>query len=234
MADAATELLKVPAKPVETILEILAALRHRARTGEDVQVPLATFHLGNGHAFTGWLLSYGEERGRRTLLVRLTGPDPRWPSLDGVYLDPHAVAALTVHDLGNQAHLFSFGAVTMPPGAEAPTKLALRRSAEEASKQLLAATGVALEIAWEGMPDTDEARYHLAALVAAARGAVEAVAADPMGKEALSRRVKKVRLTHADERGCSLAGDALEVRAALDSGRSYVKDALREAMEKVL
>jgi hypothetical protein len=213
-------LSKLPAKRVETMLLELAQLRRRAKQGENVVVPLATLYLASGRAATGFVLDLGEDRRGPCVLFQLPGDDPRSPRTDVLYVEPASIEGLVVHDAGSVAHLLSFGAIDTAPGTPPPSRLELRRRAEEHARAVsdLLGAPIALEIAWEGVPDSKEAMFSLGELLADALSAVKKIAEDAFGKGELARQVKRIRLANAEAPGAKREGEVLSIFAALGSG----------------
>lgn len=238
MGESDNILLRLPARGVRTMVEEFHRVRRRAAEGEDVRVPLATFHLRTGRDLAGWVVSLAEEgHGRGEALVLEVADVAGRPSGDLAYLDPNSIEALTVHNISAAIAVLSFGAIEAPPGTPAPSRIAVKRRLEELVKAFADSSGVALvfEVAWERIAPEGEPLRSLSFLIEDTVGALRDIV-DDYGREELSRQVKRVRFEYADSATVQLLDAVLLVKAELEKGRQGRLDRheLKKAIAAVL
>ena len=223
----------LPPKSVRAILEKLIAMRRQVKNGEKgIEVPLAVFHLASGRDFTGRVLDADLEARDPSLLLQV---EERW---DVTYVNPNLIEAITVVAATKGVKELSFGRAVMTPGESAPSKLELSRKMPLLSKTVSDFTGTAIsvDIAWEGVPDSPDARVILNGLVDDMVAVLNEIAADPMGKDALKSKVKKVWFGDGPNPGVAFQLDTILVTADLRKGLEGrpIRGALRVGLEKVL
>lgn len=239
-------LLEIPPKTVMELVEELVRIRHKSREEREVKVPLATFQLRSGHAVTGWVLALSTDSPRgRALTVHVPGAaffgGSRSIDYDVVYLDPHSIDTVTVHDAPRAAYLLTGGKVAAPEPVDAgpaPSRLQLKRKLEALKPDVEGRLGapVVVDISWEGMPETAETNRSLDRTLDDLMSVLQALAADELGKEALAREIRKIWIGEGQTPGVSRAGDTLVVTVNTKAGATGRLPAsqLRAAVEKTL
>ncbi len=176
-------LAKFPARSIETVLGQLMVLRRQANSGEQVQLPCTVFHLRSGRSMRGWLLDLDTERNEQHMLIH-TSDCTHPPKYDVSYVALRDVEAITIENAGVAAVALSFGAVPVAPGTPAPTRMALRRRAEEISASL---TDIKLALMVGLDDDTDDATRHTIGMVLEILGGVlMEINRDAIGSQALA------------------------------------------------
>lgn len=227
----------LPAKTVRTMLNELVTLRTRRKKGESVTVPLVTFHLKSGRDVTGWVLDGDLESTTPSLLVQVPG-DLRNPANDVAYLDPGTVEALTVLAAESSVKEISFGRVAVAPGETAPGKLEIQRRLKALSEEVTEKAGkkISLDVAWEGIPDTGDARLLLQGLLDDVGSVLQEISTTGMGKEALAAKVKKVWIGDGPQPTLGIQSGTLVVTANFARGTEgrMIRGAIRVELEKLL
>jgi hypothetical protein len=213
-------LLDLPARPVASVLAQLLEIRRESRNDPDVANPLLTIHLRSGQCITGWLIGAGGDKHGEGLVFWQPGADPRQPAHDALYVDPDSVEAVTVHKAGDIAHLLSPGGMGRPPGASAPTRLELRRKADEWFKVLAEEVApLAWDISFESVPDSEDARWCLYDYLKQTFVALRVIGREELGRQALGSKVKSVRLLSRTAPLVSLEQGTLSVGASMEGER---------------
>lgn len=226
MASDQAAFLKLPPLTVSALLRQLVSLRRRASSGEDVKVPQVTLHLRSGRDVQGKVLDQAAADRGGGVLVQV-GVEPR----DAVYLDPHGVEAITVHEANALEALLA-----PPPSPPTPSRAVLTQRAEELGNSLSMVLGhaVEVEIAWDQVPDGEPMRA-LAAVMEETANAIREIARDDMGRQSLVG-VRTLRFNAGRRPSVKLEAGALVSTAALDRGpeRTLTSTELRIAIESVL
>ena len=227
----------LPAKTVRAMLAELVALRVRFKKGESVVVPLVTFHLRSGRDVTGYVLDGDLESSQPSLLLQVPG-DLRQPAMDVAYVDPSDVEAVTVLSADRAVKEISFGRVQVAPGEPTPGKLEINRRLPELSKEVSTAIGkpIALDVAWEGIPDLGTARKLLSDLIEDIGSVLKEIAATEIGRDALGAKVKKVWIGDGPQPMVAQQSDTLVVTANFGRGLDgrLIRGAIRVEIEKRL
>jgi len=239
VASAEECLAALPALTVSEVLERLVALRGRAAQNDEVKVPLATFHLRSGRDVTGWVLRRTEASPRGSgLLIQLAAREGQ--GVHAMYVDPQGIEAVTLLDVPTVAWLLTDGAVPPPedPNAEPPpSRLALKRRAEEHSQTLTIArgSGLGLEVAWDGVPESTAALRSLARVVEELAEAALALVQDPEGRAAFGA-LQLLRVANGPRAAVAREGEVLRVMANLNAGAlgRFARGDLQTELEKVL
>ncbi|MEW6733981.1 MAG: hypothetical protein AB1489_21825 [Acidobacteriota bacterium] len=238
MSDKQTTLSILPAKTVSAILAELHSLRRRANAGENIPTVLITLHLRSGRDLRGWLIDLSEERGQLAALLQLPGNDLHNPQTDLLYLELSTIEAVTIHNAWEVANLISFGRIGAPPGVSPPTRLEVKRSLVELSHSLAQTIDISLsyQVDWNKIPQSGEPLRALAETVREATEVLKGIGQDPLGKEALAKRVKQVEFENGSTPGVSLKGDLLTITIVLEQGRTgrLAHTELRDRIEAVL
>ncbi|MDD5089807.1 MAG: hypothetical protein PHQ23_02725 [Candidatus Wallbacteria bacterium] len=230
-------LLKLPARPVQFIVETIYDMRQRFTSGEDVEVPLTTLYMKNGHSVTGRVLDLTTEKKQQSLLFHVTGPDPRNPLLDVLYIDLSSVEGIVVHNAGSVAHVLSFGNVVLQPGKEPPTKADLKRRAEKYSQEISSLYGVKItySLVWEDITDEQEALLAVGELMGRTTAALSDVALNPILREEIGRVLRAVFFTDGDAFGVSKQDFTMTIRGGFGKRGSglVTRDAMRKAISEL-
>ena len=124
-----------------------------------------------------------------------------------------------------------------PNAPEPPTRLGLKRRCEELSQSLAAELGTApsIEIVWEGAPTEGAPLRSLAKVIDDLVAAAKEIAADELGKQALSQ-VQRFRISQGDSPAVSREGGTLQLQVNLLAGPAgrFDRARLKEALEKAL
>ncbi len=231
MTDRERVLRDLEPRSAEAVLEELADLHARRAAGEALRVPRVTVHLRTGRDFTGSVLKVGEDRpGRgRHALLHLPGPDPRSVELDALHLPLDAVLAVTVHDAPSLAE----SPAELPPP---PTRFALKQRIADLSAWLGDRIGgiVACEISWDAVPESGEPLRALGDLIDHLRAIVDGIAGEPIGREALRSKLRKIWLGVGSHPSVALTDGTLLVTTTSAPAKRMGRDAIRDVLEKAL
>ncbi|MEL6341371.1 MAG: hypothetical protein AAGJ56_03550 [Myxococcota bacterium] len=195
-------LRRLPARPVRELVRELLARKVEC---------LVTLHLTSGRDIQGQLVAVHARDERSLTMAPVQSADLTYLSLD-------SVEAVTVHSASALSHILSQGALDKP-GEEVPSTLRLKRRCEQISAQLsaLVSTKIVVECAWDTVPATDAARVSLGLCLEQFANALEAVASDAMGRNALNT-IHRVVFGHAVQPHVERNGDILVVSADLEAG----------------
>jgi hypothetical protein len=220
-------LSRLPARPLTAILEALVTMAPAER-------PHVTLLLESGHSVTGALLAFANEHGERTALLHNTDGHGAY---DLTYLPLRSLHALKVHLIGENLHALSFGALRKPL-AKVPSRLENSRALQALLDQLapMLEHEMSGAIAWDGLPASDDALSGVAVLVDDLRGALSAVCSDPMGRDALRAKLRRIEVAAGESPGVALRDGVLVLAVALAGGdvRALGRAELRSAIEGLL
>ena len=121
---------------LDSILSKLYDIRQRYQRQEEVEIPVATYHLRSGQSIKGTLLDIAEEKAERYVLIHTSDNGDRHPSYDVSYLAVRDLAGVTIHQAASVAPTLSDGTVYSIPGKQAPSNMILQRRAQVISKTL--------------------------------------------------------------------------------------------------
>jgi hypothetical protein len=172
-------LYRLPLATIVSLLATLQALRERIQAGERLILPEITLGLTSGHRCTGELIAFGHLDSSPDSRMVLLKPQSSG-ALDVMYLPLSAIETLTVHYVEDNLHLLSFGKLREVTGA-VPSRLELERELRSISAQCQ----LSMTIAWEELPQTDEAFQGLAILLEQLRAILVMIQAEPLGAAAL-------------------------------------------------
>jgi hypothetical protein len=178
----------LPAKSIGRILHVLHSAQQR-----NAFVPYTRFYLNSGQTIAGWLLAMGEDQGSTWLLIR-TSENIRTITTDVSYVALNTVTAITLHFVGGILPSLSFGAITMPPNAEVPSRLQLRQKLQELHDRF---RDISFTIAWESFPDQDQSRYQLGEMLTVLAVVLDGILATDLGREAIRAEVSQICLGYA-------------------------------------
>lgn len=169
------------AQDIHGLLRELAGWKARANGGLPITVPVVTLWLRSGARITGFV---ADVRDLMVLLLEIPEDRRQEPS-DAVHVPLASVEAVTVHDderAGQARH----------DAPAPPSKLDLGRRLKLVEEAIRAA-GIQARLVLQLKEESEDALRAIEALAAAARGALEKVAAREDGKAAL-RPFSEVRL----------------------------------------
>ena len=106
MAERASPVTRLPARPIDDVLDELVALRRRGGDAE-TPAPLVTLHFRSGRSLSGRVIDRVASPRAALLVQVVAGRDDG----DALYVDPGAIEALQVHDAAAVASLLSDGKV---------------------------------------------------------------------------------------------------------------------------
>ncbi|MDQ7826934.1 MAG: hypothetical protein RDV48_29315 [Candidatus Eremiobacteraeota bacterium] len=223
-----------PRKPHE-ILEELAARTQAS----DNDLFLLTLHLNSGRDVKGYLTGVEEKTSGGSRAVTLRPADHSgFATNDVFYVMMSSIEALTVHGAQKAVSPLSGGSLEVPPGGTPPTRLDLKRRAEEHSRLLAEKLGHALAVSveWDAFPSSDGAMWALKEQLDALEKAMIRTASDDLGRSELSAKVREVRLSAAGMKSCRIAGGVLSVALAAESGGKgrFSADELEKEIERLL
>lgn len=229
-------LRSLPARPLDELLEALAALQGRELRGEPVTVPRVTVFLTSGRELSGTVLQYTALRHGAVVLVRtgaLSQYDVGW---DASYVPLSAIEAVTVHDAASHAGALSPGGLS-PSAEPPPTRLGARRAVESHHREL--AARLRGEIAWSASIDEMPDGEPLRALVRCSHdvaSALEAAGRDELGRTTILARIQRVRIEHGEAEHVGLEGDMLRVTGPFLKGEAPRRsiEELRAAIERLI
>lgn len=226
-----TALAQLPAKPLATILQTLAAIRQRANRGEAVQMPCTTFHLRSGRDIDGWLLDVRQEKQTTMVLIHANACN-QVVHYHVAYVALGDIEAITVHDAATFAPVLSFGQVQRAPGHTSPTLMALRRRAEAISGPL-PVSDLMIELDF-GLQDTDDddTRYQFSDGLETLAGILTDMSNDAVGRDALNA-LAIISLQVGD--GLQVQRQHDHIRITLPPvGQPVVRQALYDALSREL
>jgi hypothetical protein len=231
-------LFKVPARRVCAILQELKVLHDRARLGEDVALPALTLHLKSGHCLTGWLLDLEEDRQEEMLLFQVVTGERNDRADDIAYLAITAIEILTVHNAADYAHHLSGGVLSQPPGKKAPSRLELKRKAQEWSDTVSRELGktITYSILWETLKDDDIAALCLVDTMSESTGILMELMKDSFSKILLGKAVECLLFQCEDEPRAGLKEGILTIACAPGSEqeKKLSREGLKNLIEQVL
>ena len=177
--------------------EVLRALA-AASDGTDLYLrPAVRLRLTAGHLAEGWLVRVGDTRSGE--VVVLACPEHRGqPPQEVVYLRMREVVSVGVLDAQRYRDVLSGGALAArPEPAGAPvTRLALRR-------EFAPTADLPLQLAWDELPDSEDATANLGALLSALRAAAARTRMDELGRQAWDG-IAAVRVEHRPGEGLAV------------------------------
>lgn len=224
---------ELPAKSVLSVLEVLQDVRNRVRDGEEIKEPWVTIFTRGGREVRGLFLDMMDD-GSRWLLLRVPIGD-RDLGMNVMYIDMHSIEGILVENVTGIAHLLSIGKIENPVREGVLTPLDLRGKVEKWEEKLAVALGakVALEADWRDLPKSDEAVWNVHDIIVDAVMAVTAISRTDVGKEELSKKLRKLKFMDSKEPGAELKGDTLTVKAPFDpkDGKRLGREDLRSAIE---
>ena len=219
-------LLGLRARHRDEVLEELGDLSSRSRAGEPVRMPLVTLYVDSGATFTGFILDIEPEpRGGKWLLVHIPGEGSRQPAPDVVHLHSEHIVALVIHDATE---------VGKPPAdSPTPTRLELRRKVEQTQSELAGLLGadVNLEVDWDKLPDDGDALWALDYLLKAAFTALKEIAADEMGRKALTSKLRTVHLGVGEKAEALLTDGTLRLTSGVAVAARLSAGELKRVLE---
>ncbi|MDE2291637.1 MAG: hypothetical protein KGL53_06100 [Elusimicrobia bacterium] len=204
MAEASTPFRGYPARDPQTLLRLL------------VQVtPLVTLHTSQGHALTGQLLALEGDGPRASVLLDCADEKGETGS-DIAYLLLGDVVAVKVHDGLRWSGLLADAAATVP-GERAPSREELQRHVQHLSEDLRrrSGLGIALEVDWTGVPDSDDARLNLRDLLAAVAGSLGDEGSEAAGRAAVAG-LNVITIVHRPGANLSFASQAPRLYVGVD------------------
>jgi hypothetical protein len=221
--------------PAESVPDLMTRLGELSSDDEEDD-PLISFRLRSGAVVTGHLLDHKQTTDCAAILVQAGGTDSEM-SDDVTYLSPSAVEAVTIHDAGEHAHHFAPTVTDRPLGTDAPGKLSIRRSLSEQAETISAAvdSDIDLDVDWDSIPETDDARWNLQQTIESTMTSLESVTKDDLGREALRENVDKLRFADGDP-GVTLTDRTLIVKLDPAGGRQgrLSDDVLTDAINAAL
>ncbi|MGL5081825.1 MAG: hypothetical protein ACRC8A_10090 [Microcoleaceae cyanobacterium] len=193
-------LTQFPSRRLIAVLGVLQRLRTQAKAGELTQVPDATFHLRGGRDIRGRFLDLAEDYGQMMILIHAISGEPD-PQPDVCYFELAELQAITLHNAVAAAEALSFGVIEMPSGTASPTRINLRRRAEDLAQEISSLLHHPLRITIEPPPDTiDElSRQQLGLGLERVAAILRVLGGSAVGQEALASRVSEVRLVASAE-----------------------------------
>jgi hypothetical protein len=217
-------------QPIDAVLEELAALMRRERSGERVRIPRITLHLKTGLNVTGFILQVGPnpQGPDKLVLAHSIGADPRNPEHDAIYLRMSSIEAVTVHDVPSLA-LEPEG---LPPP---PTRLDITRSAAHLQSTLGDRWGlmVETEISWDSFEDDPETLRALGELVTETGEIFNDLAGSDQSLAAL-KRISGIRFAFGPAASVSWDGNRLVITTTAEAQRRMTQSALARAIEDLL
>lgn len=226
-------LYKLPAKRLFTVLEELKALRSRQDKGEEVVVPVITLHLKSGRDMTGVLIGMEEDRHEQCILFHLYDSMRMSPTYSVVYLNPGSIEALTLNNIADIAHQFSFGKISRP----APTKLEMKRKLKGISDKFAEKCGKRIDfvIDWMTIPKNYESMSELDELVNDFFCVISDLTEDAIAMETITKSVNQVIFQNSKNDFVSLISDSLTVSTNMETEpasrltRQQLKDLTEDA-----
>lgn len=224
-------LYRLPAKRLHSVLEELKSLRCRQDKGEEVVVPVITLHLKSGRDMTGVLIGMEEDRHEQCILFHLYDSMRMSPTYSVVYLSPGSIEALTLNNIADIAHQFSFGKISRP----APTKLEMKRKLKGISDKFSEKCGKHIDfvIDWMTIPKSEESMSELDELVNDFFCVISDISDEAMAMEIITKSVQQIIFQNSKNDFVSLINDSLTVSTNMEaepSGR-LTRQQLRDMTE---
>jgi len=197
----------------------------RCRSSDPSAHPLLTLHLRGGRPVEGWLLDFGpDEERREPNPVALLGPrdSDRRSGTDVMFIPLPEIQAVTVHEAPEVAKHFR----------PLPTRLGVRRLAEEAARELSKQMERKVEIDFPVEKLPQSSLHTLADNLSALKVALRDLAADPAWKKVLREGVRTLALKRGALEVAPLKCGTLTVTLPGDAGLS--SEALKAALEQAL
>jgi hypothetical protein len=230
LAEKLRALQDLAVRPMEAVLEELAALKRRERNGERVRIPRITLHLKTGVDVKGFILQVGQNPpgSDKLVLAHSIGTDPRNPEYDATYLRLSSIEAVTVHDVPSLA-LEPEG---LPPP---PTRLDITRSAANLQSMLNDRWGlmVETEVSWDSVQDDPETLRALHELVTQTGEIFNALAGSDQGLASL-KRISGLRFAFGPAASVALDDGRLIVITTVEAERRMTQSGLIRAIEDLL
>jgi hypothetical protein len=214
---------KFPARSPKNIVENIV----QQHQDSPEKGPLVSLWLRSGAMFQGRLLRM-EKDAYQTFCTM----SPEQASGDIVYISLQELVSVQVHSaLAYSKHL-SEGAVARSPYDEPPSKLSLRRSFEglPAELQDQLKLSMKLDLNWEEFPSEPDAFYNLDLLRRSLLPALQAIARDSIGREALEK-LGCLKLIHRDQKTMSAARESNQLQLFVNL-MAALPDELDRELEK--
>jgi len=210
-------------RSIEHLLRDLNELRRRLSDASSR--PLLTLHLRGGTPVEGWLLDFGPDEERRepdpVALVRPRSADGRSRE-DVMFVPLPEIQAVTVHEAPE------FGKHFRP----APTRLGVRRLAEEAAQELSKQTGRKVDVDFSVEKVPESSLQTLSDNLTVLKTTLRDLAADPVGKKVFREGVRTLAIKRGALEVAPVKAGTLTVTLPGDAGLS--SEALKAAIEQAL
>ena len=189
-----------------------------------------TLTFSSGQTVTGVPIRSESQRGAYILLMRssLNADDIFFVRLDDL-------TAVQVHGYQNVAPLLTDGAVARSPNEVSPTRLELKRSVQDLSEKIHKETGSSLnlDVEWEKLPASEhDVHLNLRDLTASVRTQLAKVAADELGKRALSE-IRVFRISHHDSENPEIKRDGSIIDFRINLARALPARLDNELNDKI-
>jgi hypothetical protein len=230
-------LYSLPPRNVKALVDELALLSVRSSQGEKIELPLITLHLKSGRDFAGWLLARGGEKREElgAVLLRLfqPGTSPAVPDL--LYVDLTNIEAVTVQNPISKLPRLSEKWIEPPPNFKPVSRHAIKQDLNTLAQSIEQKFGMylILEVSWETMPDTAEARFWLQEAVYEVGTTLSAIMADELARQSIVPVLQIVKFRSGEPPSLQLQEKTLLVTIdfALGKNGCLKGDELRRAIE---
>ncbi|MEE3719961.1 hypothetical protein V2H45_24805 [Tumidithrix elongata RA019] len=187
----ADPILRLPAKTVAALVSELNGLQDRFRSGEQLEIPEITLLLDAGHSLSGVIVQITKSSSSNfpepdaTLLLQ-----HRDNAMNISYIPIVSIRGITVHYNDRNLHLLSSGKIK-PFSGKVPSRLELERKARSLSELL---AGLAISIAWDEIPCSDQALQSLDLMLADLESVMIGIQSDDMGRTSLQGQVERIEI----------------------------------------
>jgi hypothetical protein len=207
-----------PSRNLEQLIDDLAHLGRRWKSGEPVRVPRVTLWLRSGATAQGLVMDLHQDRsGTRTVIVRSQTNEPT--EVDVVHLPWAVIDAITVHDLA---------AFDKPPDAllTSTTKLQLERHLANVSEALAQKVGTPIELVAQAADQLEPLEW----LLTQVEEVLLELTTDQRFADGMRGRVRRITLALGVNSGLAFADGALTITTPT----AWNKRTGRESLEREL
>jgi hypothetical protein len=223
----ADQILRLPAKAIRTLVSELCGLQDRVRSGELLEIPAVTLLMESGHSLVGMVIQAAKSGSDAALLLQHQDN-----SMNVSYVPIDSICGITVHYSSQNLHLLSAGQIKLVSG-KIPARLDLERKAQYISEKL---AGIAITIAWDEFPRSDEARQSLDLILVDLDTVMISIRSDELGKTTLQQQVEQIEVRVGTKAEVRLQAPVLTIYVSIQfQDLLYLaKNDLQQAIEKIL
>ena len=179
---------QLPGKKTSDILKKLYEVRLQSEE-QDIEIPMITLHLISGRDVTGYLIQRTMDTNSISLVLHTKSSH-----MNAFYVEERQVEAVTIHDIENFTHHFSFGKFWFAPGFPPPTRLDIKKKIAEYHKQLqtILDKDLSVKVLGKGMPEEGDPLRLLDRAICDTISTVKKIAKDDFGKSLIYKDIEKI------------------------------------------